>query len=88
MVSRLIGILLEKIAEVYGVSKQAVLYHENENHVLEPRTIILRRAAEVVGDQIGEIMLNKLRDADVEAFERGALALLQAKKEIDNGNDG
>lgn len=35
VVSRLIGIPLEKIAEVYGVSKQAVLYHENKNHVLD-----------------------------------------------------
>ena len=87
VVSRLIGIPLEKIAEVYGVSKQAVLYHENKNHVLELRTIILQRAAEIVGDEIGEIMLNKLRNADVEAFERGALALLQAKKEINNGDD-
>ena len=87
VVSRLIGIPLEKIAEVYGVSKQAVLYHENKNHLLELRTIILRRAAEVVGDEMGEIMLNKLRNGDVATFERGALALLQTKKEIDNGND-
>ena len=32
-------------------------------------------------------MLNKLRNGDVEAFGRGALALLHTKKEIDNGND-
>lgn len=74
IISRLLGIPLEQIAEVYGVSKQAVLYHENKDEMLKLHSIVLQRAAEKLGDAVGEIMLEKLQAAQGDLPERGALA--------------
>lgn len=77
IISRLIGIPLDKIAEAYGVSKQAVLYHENKDKMLELRSIVLHRAAEVLGDAVGEILLEKLETARGDLIARGATARSQ-----------
>ena len=74
IISRLVGIPLDKIAEAYGVSKQAVLYHENKDKMLELRSIVLQRAAEVLGDAVGEILLEKLETAREDLLARGATA--------------
>lgn len=81
IISRLLGIPLDKIAEAYGVSKQAVLYHENKDKMLELRSIVLQRAAEVLGDAVGELLIEKLRDAKGELAERGAIARSDADQE-------
>jgi len=74
IISRLVGIPLDKIAESYGVSKQAVLYHENKDKMLELRSIVLHRAAEVLGEAVGEILLEKLETAREDLLARGATA--------------
>ena len=54
IVKRLLGITLDEIAEFHGVSKQTILYHESKDKTRELRTILLKRAAEVAGDVIGD----------------------------------
>lgn len=86
IISRLLGIPLEQIAEAYGVSKQAVLYHENKDEMLKLRSIVLQRAAETLGDAVGEIMLEKLLAAQRDLPERGALAGL-GRGDSEEGSD-
>ena len=74
IISRLLGIPLQQIAEAYGVSKQTILYHENKDDMLKLRSIVLERAAETLGDAVGEILLEKLLAAQGDLPERGALA--------------
>ena len=66
IVSRLLGKPLDEIAKSYGVSKQAILYHENKDKLAELRAIVLRRAAEALGDAVVEMLIEKLHNAERE----------------------
>ena len=57
-VKQLLGITLEAIAKFHGVSKQTILYHESKEGTRELRAILLKRAAEVAGDVIGNSLGN------------------------------
>ena len=80
IISRLLGIPLDKIAEAYGVSKQAVLCHENKDKMLELRSIVLHRAAEVLGEAVGDIMLEKLEADREDLLARGATVLSRRRE--------
>ena len=56
--------LLKLLAKAYGVSKQAIQYHENKDAVRELRSIMLKRAAEIIGDAIGQMALEKFKSKD------------------------
>ena len=64
VVERLAGTTVEALAKAYGVSKQAIQYHENKDAVRELRSIMLRRAAEIIGDAIGQMALEKFKSKD------------------------
>ena len=66
IVKRLLGITLDEIAKFRGVSKQTILYHESKNERRELRTILLKCAAEVAGDVIG----NSLGKMALEEFRK------------------
>lgn len=64
VIERLSGTTVEALAKTYGVSKQAIQYHENKDAVRELRSIMLRRAAEIMGDAIGQMALEKFKSKD------------------------
>ena len=64
VVERLAGTTVEALAKAYGVSKQAIQYHENKDAVRELRSIMLKRAAEIIGDAIGQMALEKFKSKD------------------------
>ena len=66
IVKRLLGITLDEIAKFHGVSKQTILYHESKEEIRELRAILLKRAAEVAGDVIG----NSLGEMALEEFRK------------------
>ena len=55
------------------MSKQTILYHESKEELRELRSILLKRAAEVAGDVIGnslgEMALEEFRKEKDEASE-------------------
>ena len=59
ILKRLAGMTLEEIAEEYGVSKQVVQYHEKKDLTQELKMVVLRRAAEVAGEALGQRALEK-----------------------------
>ena len=74
VIERLAGTTVEALAKTYGVSKQAIQYHESKDEVRELRSIILKRAAEVMGDAIGQMALEKFQSRigkDSEASDLG-----------------
>ena len=66
IVKRLLGVTLDEIAKFHGVSKQTILYHESKEEIRELRAILLKRAAEVAGDVIG----NSLGNMALEEFQK------------------
>ncbi len=64
VIERLAGTTVETLAKTYGVSKQAIQYHENKDTVRELRSIMLKRAAEIMGDAIGQMALEKFRSGN------------------------
>ena len=62
----MLGITLDEIAKFHGVSKQTILYHEGKEEIRELRAILLKRAAEVAGDVIG----NSLGEMALEEFRK------------------
>ena len=73
IVKRLLGITLDEIAKIHGVSKQTILYHESKEEIRELRSILLKRAAEVAGDVIGNSL--------------GEMALAEFRKENDHTSE-
>lgn len=59
ILKRLAGKTLEEIAAEYGVSKQVVQYHESKELTQELKMVVLRRAAEVAGEALGQRALEK-----------------------------
>ena len=58
------GTTVETLAKTYGVSKQAIQYHENKDAVRELWSIMLKRAAEIMGDAIGQMALEKFKSKE------------------------
>ena len=73
IIKRLLGITLDEIAKFHGVSKQTILYHERKEETRELRMILLKRAAEVAGDVIGDSL--------------GKMALEEFRKEKDQASE-
>ena len=76
ILKRLAGKTLEEIAAEYGVSKQVVQYHETKELTQELKMIVLRRAAEVAGEALGQ-----------RALEKNGISLAQAQREDDDDTD-
>ncbi len=77
ILKRLAGKTLEEIAEEYGVSKQVVQYHEKKELTQELRMVVLRRAAEVAGEALGQ-----------RALEKNSIALAKAERDDDDTDFG
>ena len=76
ILKRLAGKTLEEIADIYGVSKQMVQYHEQKELTQELKMIVLRRAAEVAREALGQ-----------RALEKNGIALAQSQRENDDDTD-
>ena len=63
---RLSGASLEEVAKAFGVSKQAVQYHESKKRTRELRAIILQRAAEEAGTALGRSACARLSEFNVD----------------------
>ena len=70
ILKRLAGKTLEEIAAEYGVSKQVVQYHETKELTQELKLVVLRRAAEVAGEVLGQ-----------RALEKNGVALAKAERD-------
>lgn len=70
ILKRLAGKTLEEIAAEYGVSKQVVQYHETKELTQELKLVVLRRAAEVAGEALGQ-----------RALEKNGVALAKAERD-------
>ena len=76
ILKRLAGMTLEEIAAEYGVSKQVVQYHETKELTQELKMVVLRRAAEVAGEALGQ-----------RALEKNEIALSKTQREDDDDTD-
>lgn len=68
----LAGKTLDDLAGEYGVLKQVVPFHEKKDLTQELKMIVLRRAAEVAGEALGQ-----------RALEKNSLALVKADADDD-----
>ena len=63
---RLSGASLNEVAKAFGVSKQAVQYHESKEQTRELRRIVLQQAAEVAGTALGSSAFERLSGFNID----------------------